>query len=218
VSEGVFVTGTDTEVGKTVVAAALAAAWPSEGPLWALKPLATGSEPPGEDATLLGQAAGHEPQNFHCWPTPCAPQRAAQQAGQAPPSPAELHEWIRSHRGPWIVEGVGGWEVPLVPGHRVSDLACALDLPVVVVAANRLGVLNHCLLTVQAIEARGLTVLGLVLNDMEGGLKGGPAGLGGWNLADLRAELACPVVPMPRIQVPAGLASAGQALWSALKG
>jgi dethiobiotin synthetase len=66
-----------------------------------------------------------------------------------------------------IVEGAGGWEVPLAPGFQVADLAAALGLPVVVVAANRLGCLNHTLLTVKAIQARGLRCAGIVLNQLE---------------------------------------------------
>ena len=65
-----------------------------------------------------------------------------------------------------VVEGVGGWEVPLAPNYRVSDLAKDLGLPVILVAANRLGVLNHTLLTVDAIRAKGLHCHGIVLNQL----------------------------------------------------
>jgi dethiobiotin synthetase len=65
-----------------------------------------------------------------------------------------------------IVEGVGGWLAPILRNYSVADLAAEMALPVVVVAANRLGVLNHTLLTVQAIQARGLTCAGVILNNM----------------------------------------------------
>jgi dethiobiotin synthetase len=65
-----------------------------------------------------------------------------------------------------IVEGVGGWEVPLAANYRVSDFAKELALPVVLVAANRLGALNHILLTVDAIRAKGLTCAGIILNQL----------------------------------------------------
>jgi dethiobiotin synthetase len=66
-----------------------------------------------------------------------------------------------------IVEGAGGWEVPLAPNYRVSDLAKDLGLPVILVAANRLGALNHILLTVDAIRAKGLSCAGIILNQLE---------------------------------------------------
>ena len=79
---GLFVTGTDTEVGKTVVAAALAAALAARGaPVRAVKPLATGSLPPGQDAQRLARAAGHDPLVLHCLPEPAAPDRAARLVG-----------------------------------------------------------------------------------------------------------------------------------------
>ncbi len=82
--------------------------------------------------------------------------------------------------GTLVVEGVGGFEVPLDRTHRVSDFARALALPVVVVAKNRLGVLSHTLLTVDAVTRAGLTVRAVVLNDAG---ESGP--LLDWNAADL---------------------------------
>jgi dethiobiotin synthetase len=78
----------------------------------------------------------------------------------------EGYQWLASAHRQVFVEGVGGWEVPLLAGYRVSDFACDLGLPVVVVAGNRLGVLNHLLLTVDAIRARGLTCAGVILNQL----------------------------------------------------
>jgi dethiobiotin synthetase len=65
-----------------------------------------------------------------------------------------------------VVEGAGGWEVPIAANYRVSDLAADLKLPVILVAANRLGALNHILLTVNAIRARGLVCAGIILNQL----------------------------------------------------
>jgi len=73
---------------------------------------------------------------------------------------AAIHEMV-------LVEGAGGWEVPIAPGYRISDLAADLGLPVIVVAANRLGALNHILLTIQAIRARSLDCTGVFLNQLD---------------------------------------------------
>lgn len=191
---GWFVTGTDTEVGKTAITALLATALRNEGePVQALKPLASGSGAPGDDARRLGRAAGHPPRVWRCLPLPRSPARAAAEAGVQLHIPSML-AWIRQHPAPWLVEGVGGFRVPLAPGWDVRRLAVALDLPVVIVAANRLGVLSHTLLTVDAVRAAGLPVVGVVLNC------GAPHALpldsapARWNQADLQAEL--PGVPV----------------------
>jgi len=202
VSDGLFVTGTDTEVGKTAITALIARGMVLAGrsPV-AMKPLATGSASPGEDARALGLAAGHPPEVWRCWPTPCAPHRAARLAGAAVPM-EDCLRWIRRHRQPWLVEGVGGWRVPLAPGWDISRLACALALPVVVVSANRLGTLNHTLLTFEAVQAAGLNVVAVVLNSGVVGASGVETTLGRGNLEDLSAALpGVPVLPMPIIEV-----------------
>ncbi len=209
---GLFITGTDTEVGKTWVTAALAAAMRHRGlsPV-ALKPLATGSPPPGEDATQIGDAAGHAPRVFACLPDAASPDRAAIEVGRELTMPPLL-EWIQSHEGLLLVEGVGGWEVPIAPDFRVSDLAEALQLPVLLVAADRLGVLNHSLLTVDAIRARGLPLAGVVLNRF----KSSDSTLSEWNLADLRRHIDAPIVPLAS-GLPEDLVSAGLALLEGLQ-
>lgn len=189
-----FITGTDTEVGKTHVTAALAAAWRAAGvPVRAIKPLATGEPWPGGDARALGAAAGHPPLVHLCLPEPAAPARSAALAG-VEIDPPRLLAWLRGElgAGPGLVEGVGGWQVPIAPGFGVPELAVALGFPVLVVAANKLGVLNHTRLTVDAVRAAGLPVAGVVLNDAFGCR---PA-LAAWNLADLRESLGgVPVWP-----------------------
>jgi dethiobiotin synthetase len=66
-----------------------------------------------------------------------------------------------------FVEGAGGWEVPIAPNYRISDLAADLSLPVILVAANKIGALNHIILTVNAIRAKGLNCAGIILNQLE---------------------------------------------------
>jgi dethiobiotin synthetase len=186
-AEGCFVTGTDTNVGKTVCTSALAAALASAGVrVRALKPVASGvpDGEPGEDAAALGFAAGHAPASLVRLRAPLSPHRAAALDGARVSAP-EVLAWIAAHRGDvTLVEGAGGWEVPLADDFRVSDLAVALGWPVVVVAADRLGVLNHTLLTVAAVRARGLRVAGVVLTVSEG-----PDASSSYNRDDLTALL-----------------------------
>jgi dethiobiotin synthase len=180
-TRGVFVTGTDTDVGKTVVSALLVRALRASGAsVSALKPFATGEDGPGADARALAEAAGHEPRVFQSFATPAAPERAAIEAGATVDVGAAIR-WVLGQPGTLVVEGVGGFEVPLDRTHRVSDFARALRLPVIVVARNRLGVLSHTLLTVDAVVRAGLVVQAVVLNDA---LEAGP--LLDWNAADLQ--------------------------------
>ncbi len=163
---GLLITGTDTGVGKTVVTAALAAALAAAGSrVRALKPVASGVEPghDGEDATLLGLAAGHAPATCLRLRTPLSPHRAAALEG-VEVDPDAILAWVRANEGDvTLVEGAGGWEVPLAAHWRVSHLGVALGWPVLVVAADRLGVLNHTLLTIDAVRRAGLPLAGVVL-------------------------------------------------------
>lgn len=204
-----FITGTDTEVGKSVVTAALAAGLVAAGrAVRALKPLASGGRPPGEDATLLAEAAGHAPLVHSCFEAPAAPPRAAAQQGESV-DPEAVQAWIRAQRRDdhaLLVEGVGGWRAPLATGWEVRDMATELGLPVVIVAANRLGVLNHTALTVDAIQQRGLEVLGVVLNDAFGCTPE----LAAWNRDDLRAQLpGTEILALRRLSIPDDLGVAG---------
>ena len=208
---GVFVTGTATEVGKTVATACLAAGLRARGlPVRAIKPLATGGPPPGEDALLLGRVAGHPPLNLLSLPTPCSPERAALQDGSRIDLDAIL-AGIRALAGEdlVVVEGVGGWRVPLTADRDLADLAAALALPVILVAANRLGVLNHCLLSVDAIRARGLSLAAVILVAPEQETE-----LHGWNAQDLAGRVGAPLLRLPWLPdlQTATLAAAGEAL------
>ena len=161
-----FITGTDTGVGTTVVTAALAAALAEAGVrVRALKPIASGVEAgtPGEDAALLGFAAGHTPRSAYTLAAPISPHLAARREG-VQIDPECLAAFVQAESGEvTLVEGVGGWEVPLLTGFSVASWAVAWGAPVLVVARNRLGVINHTLLTVHAVRARGLELAGVVL-------------------------------------------------------
>jgi dethiobiotin synthetase len=167
---GVFVTGTDTEVGKTVVAAAICAALAARGErVAAFKPAVSGlDEEPGEfgyDHVLLASvaSAGQSPDEVAPWRfgPPVSPHHAAELAGERI-EPAELVAAARAHEL-LVCEGVGGLLVPLTPGYLVRDLAIDLELPVVVAARTGLGTINHTLLTVEAARTAGLKVAGVVM-------------------------------------------------------
>ena len=157
---GVFVTGTDTGVGKTVVSACLAKAWGAD--YW--KPVQTGlAEETGDTATVaalaqLPAARLHPP--AHEFAPPVSPHLAAEEAGAR----IDLQSLELPPSGrPVVVEGAGGTLVPLNEHQSMLDLMAQLDLPVVLVAANRLGAINQTLLSLEALRAQGLEVLGVVL-------------------------------------------------------
>jgi dethiobiotin synthetase len=167
---GVFVTGTDTEVGKSVVAAAICAALAARGRrVAAFKPVVTGlDEEPGElgrDHELLASvaSAGQAPEEVapYCFGPPVSPHLAAELAGTTV-EPAELVAAAREHEL-LVCEGVGGLLVPITPGYFVRDLAMALDLPVVIAARPGLGTINHTLLTIEAARVGGLRVAAVVM-------------------------------------------------------
>ena len=157
---GVFVTGTDTGAGKTVVSACLAAAWGAD--YW--KPVQTGvAEEPGDTATVAALARLPAPRLHapaYAFAAPLSPDAAARGEGAA--IALETLNLPASHR-PVVVEGAGGALVPLGDGVLMIDLMARLGLPVVVVAPNRLGAINQTLLTLKALRGRGLEVLGVVL-------------------------------------------------------
>ena len=166
---GVFVTGTDTGVGKSVLSAALCAALTAAGEgVRAFKPVVTGlDESPGEwppDHELLASVTGQAPEEVSPlrFGPAVSPHLAASLAGVAI-EPAELLAAARSVGEPLVCEGVGGLMVPLTPGYSVRDFAVDLGLPVVVAARPGLGTINHSLLTVEAARAAGLRVAAVVL-------------------------------------------------------
>jgi dethiobiotin synthetase len=167
---GLFVTGTDTGVGKSVAAAAICAALVTRGePVAAFKPVVTGlDDPPGEwppDHVLLARAAGgrQTPEDVapYRFGPPVSPHYAAELAG-ATIEPSRILTAARGHEL-LVCEGVGGLMVPITPGYLVRDLAVDLGLPVVIAARTGLGTINHTLLTIEAARAAGLTVAGVVM-------------------------------------------------------
>ena len=165
-----FVTGTDTGVGKTRVTRMILESLRNAGiDAAGYKPVSSGDR---EDGRILAAASGgltlDEVNPVH-FITPVTPYVAGLLENRAV-NPADLLAGFRrlaAAHATVIVEGVGGWEVPLAANYRVSDLARDLGLPVILVAANRLGVLNHILLTLDAIRAKGLTCAGIVLNQLD---------------------------------------------------
>ena len=207
-----FVTGTDTEIGKTTSTAALTH-WASQQGLRAagLKPVAAGQEFVqgrwvNEDVLALHAAQQAGLSEAEVGPiqlrTPCAPHLAARLEGQAIRREAVL----AATRAPLhkldiaFVEGVGGWRVPLdeLAGWDSADFAQELAAPVILVVGLRLGCINHALLTAEAIAARGLALAGWVANTVDGSML-----QHGENLATLKALLPAPCLgAVPRLQDP----------------
>ncbi|MBT8121464.1 MAG: dethiobiotin synthase [Gammaproteobacteria bacterium] len=175
-TRGLFVTGTDTGVGKTVISLGLMQALQDRGlSVAALKPVASGCErtPHGlrnDDALQLQQQASiplaYEQVNPYAFEPPIAPHLAAEQAGQTVEINKiyEIYQYIASSVDVVIVEGVGGWQVPLNSRETVADLAHGLGLDICLVVGLRLGCINHALLSAQAIDHRGCTLAGWVAN------------------------------------------------------
>jgi dethiobiotin synthetase len=169
---GIFVTGTGTGVGKSILAAAACAALAAEGqPVVAFKPVVTGLDDPAgawpPDHELLATAAGgsQAPEDVapYRFGPPLSPHYAAELAGQTI-EPARLLSAARAAGDrPLVAEGVGGLLVPITTGYLVRDLAVDLGLAVVIAAHTGLGTINHTLLTIEAARAAGLRVAGVVM-------------------------------------------------------
>jgi dethiobiotin synthetase len=163
-----FITGTDTNAGKTFVTALLTRALRARGfETIALKPLCSGER---SDVEILQAASDHclslDETNPIWLREPAAPLVAARLENRSISLDA-LVDWFRhlSRKHPsLLVEGAGGWLVPITPTETIADFAARLSLPVVLVVANRLGCINHTLLTLESIRARGLHCPGIVLN------------------------------------------------------
>lgn len=176
---GVFVTGTDTGVGKTCISLALMRALQKRGyRVTGMKPVASGcsvteSGLVNEDALLLQACASlqvpYEFVNPYAFEPPVAPHLAAESVGvqiQIPHIEAAFHK-LSELSDYVLVEGVGGWLVPVNAEQGMQDVARVLGLPVVLVVAIRLGCLNHALLTAQAIRTAGLSLAGWVANRID---------------------------------------------------
>jgi dethiobiotin synthetase len=171
---GVFVTGTDTGVGKTWTVVGLLTALRRRGrTVRGMKPVATGCRPTeqglrSDDALMIQAHAGedlpYEWVNPYGFEPPIAPAFAARQAGVRISTNRICAVERRLARAAelTVVEGIGGWRVPLGPGSCVSDLAARLGYPVVLVVGLRLGCINHALLSAEAIERDGAVLAGWV--------------------------------------------------------
>jgi dethiobiotin synthase len=152
---GVFVTGTDTGVGKTVLSAALMLRYP-DATYW--KPIQTGSD--DDTAEVRRLSGGRVIDQGIRLPDPVSPHLAAQRAGlvinlDALPS--------RESSRAVIVEGAGGVLVPVNDSHLMADFMVKLGLPIIVAARSTLGTINHTLLTLEALRARSLKIAGVVM-------------------------------------------------------
>ncbi|MDK2766503.1 MAG: dethiobiotin synthase [Sphingomonas sp.] len=155
----IVVTGTDTGVGKTVASAALA--WRLGATYW--KPVQAGREDAESDREAVGRLAGVEtlPEAYFL-ETPCSPHRAAEIDGVTI-DPARL----TPPAGRLVVEGAGGALVPLTRDLLYADLFARWGLPVVIVARTALGTINHSLMTIEVLRARGVTVAGILFSGDE---------------------------------------------------
>jgi dethiobiotin synthetase len=168
--KGIFITGTDTGVGKTYFTALLTRALRKRSvPAIPLKPISAGDR---TDSILLSEATGGAISPIEINPVhfsaPLSPYAASMVEGR--PFPwgilrERMERLAQNYQGPFLVEGAGGWRVPLDSSLGIREWAQELSLPVVVVARNSLGTLNHTLLTVDSIRQSNLPLLGVVLND-----------------------------------------------------
>lgn len=173
-TRGIFVTGTGTNVGKSVVAAAICATLAARGErVAAFKPAVSGLDaadtdwPPDHELLAASASAGQSPQDVapYRFGPPLSPHLAADLKGSTL-DPARLRSSAQAAAAAadiLVVEGVGGLLVPLTPQYLVRDLALDLGLPVVVVADPGLGTINHALLTIESARSSGLTVAGVVM-------------------------------------------------------
>ena len=164
---GVFVTGTDTGVGKTAVSAALILRYAASQRVRYWKPVQTGIEQDDDTARVQKLAGCRDAQVLAKGvrlPRPVSPDLAARLSAQ-PIDMSKLLDTIRaeSPENRWVVEGAGGVLVPLTADQTLVDLMVRLSLPVVVVARSTLGTINHTLLTLEAVRARDLSVAGVVM-------------------------------------------------------
>jgi dethiobiotin synthetase len=200
-SRGIFITGTDTEIGKTLVSCLLINEFASEDyKVIGMKPIASGAE--FIDGRLLNEDAMHlmkysnvtaayEKINPYCFEPPVAPHIAAQLANQqielatikkAYAELAQQADWV-------IVEGVGGWYVPINAEQTVADIAAGLNIPVVLVVGMRLGCINHAILTANAIRASGSQLVGWIANRVSQDM-----GVYAEVLQSLEGHLECPLI------------------------
>lgn len=211
---GFFITGTDTGVGKTLVSCALLHAFAAQGlRTVGMKPVAAGCDADGnnEDVTALRAAASVAAPaalvNPYRFVPPIAPHLAAAavDAEISLASIADAYAALTALADVVVVEGVGGFCVPLNAHETTADLVARLGLPVILVVGLRLGCLNHALLTAQAVRARGLTLAGWVANGVDPAMAEADA-----NVRTLQDRLDAPLVArLPFMVSPEALRLAG---------
>ena len=164
--KGLFITGTDTGVGKTAAAAALMCRYREGAHLRYWKPIQTGIELDNDTETVRELAACSDVEIFPKGvrlPKSVSPHLAARWAGARIDLTA-LAKLPQDDAFAWIVEGAGGVLVPVNESETMADWMTLLGLPVIVVARSSLGTINHTLLTLEALRSRGLRVAGVILN------------------------------------------------------
>lgn len=198
-----FVTGTDTEVGKTRVCELLLYSATRAGlKSLGLKPVAAGAERvasgalENEDATRLMAASSfslpYSKVNPVCVPEPLSPHIAAQRAGVSivlKQLKLDVESALNAGADFVLVEGAGGWRVPINSQQTLADLAQSLALPVILVVGMRLGCINHALLSAEAIRADGLTLFGWVANQIDEHMPAFDE-----NVATLRRQISAPLL------------------------
>jgi dethiobiotin synthetase len=175
-ADGIFITGTDTEVGKTLIAASLVVALQDRGiDVGVMKPLESGalcfeSAPIPRDAFYLKEIAGVQDDldliNPYCFQAPLAPGVAAEQEGVEVDLQRikEAYEELKRRHQFMVVEGAGGLLVPIANGTLLPELIKVFDLPLLLVARSSLGTINHALLSLLYCQREGLEVVGIVIN------------------------------------------------------
>jgi dethiobiotin synthetase len=197
-----FVTGTDTGVGKTLASCALLHALAKHHQkVVGMKPVAAGAQYDvqhgwtNEDAVALRQASTmsvpSDWDNPVLLPAPVSPHIAAEKVNTVVTLPPILkaYQQLSAQADAVVVEGAGGWQVPLSPDTRIADLAVALQLPVILVVGLRLGCISHALLTADAIRATGLPLAGWIASRVDPAMQEADA-----NMLYLRQHLGAPLL------------------------
>jgi dethiobiotin synthetase len=206
-SAGLFIAGTDTGVGKTLVAVSVVRALAARGlAVAAMKPVAAGATstpqgPRNADALALAAAATiaapYERINPYCLRAPVSPHIAAVEQGVVIDVTLIVQRFGELAQGAdcVVVEGAGGWLAPIDERETLADVARALSLPVVLVVGLKLGCLNHALLSARAIQADGLRLAGWIGNAIEPDFE-----RSGENIATLERRLGCaPLALLPHV-------------------
>jgi len=198
---GYFITGTDTDCGNTEITLGLMSLLQAQGySVLGMKPIASGAEPTPEglrndDATRIqaqaSQWVDYDLVNPCAYEPPIAPHLAAEMVERPIQFDAikTAYRNLADQADTVVVEGVGGWRVPLGEGKAVSDLGVELALPVILVVGMKLGCINHALLTAEAVQASGLQLAGWVANEVDPGMLASEG-----NLETLKACIKAPLL------------------------